>query len=89
MIPVITSFLPPYDPHLYVPALFKLWQAFNSSVIDDRLLEFFAELAEEHVADETAWRDVGMWTEEQWTFLAGKMLGSMSRCYPEHVNISC
>ncbi|KDQ54780.1 hypothetical protein JAAARDRAFT_134622 [Jaapia argillacea MUCL 33604] len=87
MIPVITSFLPPTHPHLYLPALFSLWEAFNSSVMDDRLLELAGDLAEEHVVGKVGlageeggaeWKYVGIWTENQWTFLAGKALGSMN-----------
>jgi hypothetical protein len=74
--------------HLYLPALFKLWEAFNSSVIDDRLLELAGDLSEEHVSgtsgsagevDGAHWKDVGLWTESQWNFLVGKGLGSMSK----------
>src|ERR1700734_3401711 len=87
MIPVITSFLPPTHTHLYIPALFKIWEAFNSAVIDDRLLDLAGELSEEHVAGKAGsagseggaeWKDVGIWSEEEWTFLVGKGLGSMS-----------
>lgn len=78
MIPVLASFLPPFDIHLYLPALFKLWQAFNSAVIDERMLELLGDLAEEHVAGD--WKDIGLWTESEWTFIASKMLGSMSVC---------
>lgn len=87
MIPVMTSFLPPTHTHLYLPMMFKLWEAFNSSVIDDRLLELCGELSEEHIAGPlgdsgegaTQWKDVGIWTEQEWTMLVGKALGSMSK----------
>jgi proteasome activator subunit 4 len=87
MIPVITSFLPPTHTHLYIPPLFKLWEAFNSSVMDDMLLELAGELSEEHVGGKAGlageeggaeWKDVGIWTENQWTLIVGKGLGSMS-----------
>ena len=51
------------------------------------MIELMAELAEEHVSGPagplgedgaTAWNDVGIWNEQQWIFLAGKCLGSMS-----------
>lgn len=84
--PVLTSFLPPSHTHLYLPALFKLWEAFNSSAMDDRLLEMFGELSEEHVAGKFGnageggadWKDVGIWTDIQWNTLIGKGLGSMN-----------
>lgn len=87
MIPVLTSFLPPTQTHLYLPALFKLWEAFNSSAVDDRLLELTGDLSEEHVSgisgragdeDSAQWKDVGLWTEAQWDLLMGKGLGSMN-----------
>lgn len=87
MIPVITSFLPPTHTHLYLPSLFKLWEGFNSSVMDDRLLDLAGELSEEHVAGASGdageeggaqWKDIGMWSQEEWTVLVGKGLGSMS-----------
>lgn len=87
MIPVLTSFLPPSQCRLYIPALFKIWEAFNSSLLDDRLLEFFGELAEEHVAGTagelgeaaTPWKDVGIWTQWEWDFLTGKCMSSTSK----------
>ena len=86
MIPVLTSFLPPSHVQDYLPCLFAIWEAFNSNVIDERLIEFMGELAEEHVAgtaglwgeDGCRWRDVGIWTEDQWTLLMSKCLASMS-----------
>jgi hypothetical protein len=89
MLPVLTSFLPPTHTHLYLPALFKIWEAFNSSVIDDRLLEMCGELSEEHVSSTAGdagqggapWKDVGIWTESQWATLVGKGLGSISKFF--------
>ncbi|KAH9947705.1 ARM repeat-containing protein [Amylocystis lapponica] len=87
IVPVMTSFLPPTHTHLYLPTLFKLWEAFNSSVVDERLIELCGELAEEHVAGKQGdagdeggaeWRDVGIWSESEWTVLAGKALTSMN-----------
>lgn len=87
VVPVITTFLPPTHTHLYVPLFFRLWEAYNSSVIDDRFIEACGELSEEHIAGKDGdagedggaeWSDVGIWTEAQWTVLVGKALGSMS-----------
>ena len=87
MVPVLTSFLPSTHIHQYMPLVFKLWEAFNSSVIDDRFVELCGELAEEHVSGPygdagveggAEWQDVGIWTEYEWTLLIGKALGSMS-----------
>jgi proteasome activator subunit 4 len=92
MVPVLTSFLPPIHTHLYLPALFKIWEAFNSSVIDDRLLEMCGELSEDHVSGTAGdagqggaqWKDVGIWTESQWAILVGKGLGSISKFFFSH-----
>ncbi|KAH9853059.1 ARM repeat-containing protein [Lenzites betulinus] len=87
LVPVLTSFLPPSYPSTYMPVVFKLWEAFNSSVIDDRFVELCGELSEEHVAGEYSeygaegcaqWKDVGIWNDAEWTFLIGKTLGSMN-----------
>jgi proteasome activator subunit 4 len=87
MIPVMTSFLPPIQIHLYLPTIFKVWEAFNSSLLDDRLIDFVGELSEEHVAGIAGkvgvdggaqWKDVGIWSETEWTVLMGKALGSMN-----------
>lgn len=87
MIPVMTSFLPPTHTHLYLPAIFKFWEAFNSVLLDERLIEFVGELAEEHVAGGAGnagpeggaqWKDVGMWSETEWIVLMSKALGSMN-----------
>ncbi|KAF9056661.1 hypothetical protein BJ165DRAFT_1362353 [Panaeolus papilionaceus] len=87
MVPVLTSFLPLSHTHLYLPALFKIWEAFNSAIIDDRFIDICGELSEEHVAGPmgdageeggAVWKDVGIWTEDQWQILVGKGLGSMN-----------
>jgi hypothetical protein len=88
MIPVLTSFLPPSHPHLYLPVIFKLWEAFNSFSMDDRFLELAGNLAEEHVAGNAGsfgeeggaqWKDVGIWSEQEWTLLVSKGFESMCR----------
>ncbi|KAF5375146.1 hypothetical protein D9758_000062 [Tetrapyrgos nigripes] len=86
MIPILTSFLPPTHCHVYMPALFKVWEAFNSAVLDDRLLELAGELSQEHVAGafgdnregNAKWKDVGIWSEKEWNMLVVKGLGSMN-----------
>ncbi|KAH9922007.1 ARM repeat-containing protein [Epithele typhae] len=95
MVPVVTSFLPPTHPHLYLPLVFKLWEAFNSSVIDDRFIELCGDLAEEHIVGECGdmgpeaaaeWKTVGMWSEAEWIFLTAKALGSMSASFIQGVS---
>ena len=88
MLPVMTAFFPPTHTHLYVPMLFKLWEAFNSHIIDDRLLELCGELSEEHISGinngtgeegVSQWKDVGIWSQSEWKVLSTKALGSMSK----------
>jgi|ERR1700722_2714433 len=89
------SFLPPTHTYLYLPSLFKLWEAFNSSVVDEWLLELVGELSEEAVlgrtglvgrgGGDTEWKDVGIWSETEWTLLIGKGLGSMSMWHSDLV----
>ena len=88
VIPVVTSFLPWTNTDLYIPALFKLWEALNSTSMDERMLELGGCLSEEHVAGKAGiagdsaagWKDVGIWTQEQWTLLLTKGLSAMSTC---------
>ncbi|KAG8737973.1 hypothetical protein FRC10_007440 [Ceratobasidium sp. 414] len=85
MILVITSFISPSHPGVYMPALFKIWEAFNSTVLDDRLIHVMGNLAEEHCAGKQGrWaeggaerRSVGIFTEQEWVLLMSKCLGSM------------
>ncbi|EEB97270.1 hypothetical protein MPER_03453 [Moniliophthora perniciosa FA553] len=82
MIPILTSFLPPKNFRLYIPPLFKIWEAFNSSVLDDRLLELAGDLSKENLigraSEGVEWKDVGIWTDSEWNMLVGKGLGSMN-----------
>lgn len=49
------------------------------------MLEIMGNLAVEHTGhrgkhDSTPWLDVGIFSEDQWTILMGKCLGSFSEC---------
>ncbi|KAJ7666470.1 hypothetical protein B0H17DRAFT_1162570 [Mycena rosella] len=86
MFPVLVSFLPPTHIHLYLPTLFAFSKAFNSTIIDERLLELAGNLSEEHVSGSAGpageeggakWKDIGIWSEVDWNFLVGKGLTSM------------
>ncbi|KAF7306621.1 hypothetical protein MIND_00453500 [Mycena indigotica] len=86
MFPVLVSFLPPTHTHLYLPALLTLARSFNSTILDERLLELAGELSEEHVAGAAGpageeggakWKDIGIYTEADWNFIVGKGLTSM------------
>ncbi|KAL1690120.1 hypothetical protein GGG16DRAFT_125867 [Schizophyllum commune] len=84
IVPVMTSFLPRRHIEQYMPLVFKLWEAFNSSVLDDRFLELASELSERHVAGSAGpeggapWKDIGIWTEDEWNLLIGKGFGSLN-----------
>ncbi|KAH9921997.1 uncharacterized protein BXZ73DRAFT_91690 [Epithele typhae] len=43
------TFLPLSHPQSYLPMLFRIWESVNSYMFDDRMLQFFARLAEMHV----------------------------------------
>ncbi|KAF7339947.1 hypothetical protein MVEN_01912400 [Mycena venus] len=86
MFPVFVSFLPPTHIHLYLPTLLAFSRAFNSTIIDERILELAGELSEEHVSGAAGlagedggakWKDIGIWAEADWNFLVGKGLTSM------------
>lgn len=88
MTAVITSFLPQTHADSYLPAIFKIWEGFNSAFIDERFMELAGDLSRDHIAgpegqygnDGTAqWKDVGIWSNEQWNLLASKGLNMMSK----------
>lgn len=84
MIPVMTGFLPPRATEQYMPVLIKLWEALNSSVVDDKMMETCARLSEEHIAatpsdpTSTQWKDIGIWSQSEWNLITSKGLGFMS-----------
>lgn len=45
----LLSFLPVSHPQAYLSMLFRVWDAVNSYMYDERMLEFLAKLAEMHV----------------------------------------
>lgn len=82
--------MPPTNTELYISPLFKLWEALNSVSMDERMLELAGDLSEEHVAGKAGiageagaeWKDIGIWTQEQWTLLVTKGLSAMSEFHP-------
>ncbi|GAA5990324.1 hypothetical protein JCM11641_006250, partial [Rhodosporidiobolus odoratus] len=44
-----THFLPLSHPQYYLPAIFKLWEAFQSDIYDEQWLDFFERIAVKHV----------------------------------------
>jgi proteasome activator subunit 4 len=87
VVTLLTSFLPLTNASSYIPALFKIWEAFNSTYIDDRMVELLALLAEEHVAGKgedgygLPFNDVGIFEEVQWVRIMRACLGSMSKLF--------
>lgn len=88
MVPVMTSFMPLSHTHLYLPFFMRLWEGFNSSVADDRFLDLLGALSERHVAGHLGpdgqegnarWKEVGIFTTDEWNFLVSKALGSMRK----------
>ncbi|KAF8527908.1 ARM repeat-containing protein [Hysterangium stoloniferum] len=84
---VLASFLPRTACEKYVPFLFSLWESLNSHLVDERMLEIMGNLAVEHVTGSAheegtesgvPWKDVGIFSESQWTVLMGKCLGSFN-----------
>ena len=64
--------------------MFAIWEAFNSRLVDQRFVELVGCLAEEYVhgskdGDNTPWRDVGIFTKDQWTFLMGKLMSTLGK----------
>ncbi|ETS62890.1 hypothetical protein PaG_02652 [Moesziomyces aphidis] len=47
----LVHFLPISHPQRWLPAMFRLWESFNSSLFDDQMLDLLARLAEMHVTD--------------------------------------
>ncbi|KAI5481022.1 proteasome activator subunit 4 [Pseudohyphozyma bogoriensis] len=45
----VTHFLPISHPQYYLPAIFKLWEAFNSSIWDEQWLDFMERLSFLHL----------------------------------------
>ncbi|CAK5268900.1 unnamed protein product [Mycena citricolor] len=77
MFPVLVSFLPLSDPHLYMPTLLSMSKACNSIIVDERILERAAELSEAHAASSTAWKDIGIWSHADWNYLIGKGMSAI------------
>ncbi|KAF5356022.1 hypothetical protein D9756_004202 [Leucocoprinus leucothites] len=87
MATVMTSFLPRSHPDIYLPAVFKIWEAFNSAYLDEKFMELAGDLARDHVSGPegefgsegaAVWKDVGIWTTEQWCLLTSKGLNMMA-----------
>ncbi|SRR5258708_6854619 len=82
------SLLPPNNIQLYLPIFFRIWEAFNSTQLDERMLDISASLVQECVCAElesssgSIWRDVGIFTTEQWAKICRTALVSMRTYLP-------
>lgn len=90
MTTVMTSFLPQTCADTYLPAIFKIWEAFNSASLDETFMELAGELSRDHVSGPDGqfgsegavrWKDVGIWTTEQWNLLTSKGLNMMGMSF--------
>ncbi|KAJ7462735.1 armadillo-type protein [Mycena galericulata] len=77
MFPVLVSFVPPTHIHLYLPTLLAFSKGFNSTIIDERILELAGELSEEHVSGAAGSAGEEGGAKPTWNFLVGKGLTSM------------
>lgn len=48
---LLVHFLPISHPQAWLPAMFRLWESFSSSLFDDQMLDLLARIAEMHVED--------------------------------------
>ncbi|KAF9452549.1 hypothetical protein P691DRAFT_696832 [Macrolepiota fuliginosa MF-IS2] len=87
MVTVMTSFLPQTHADTYLPAIFNIWEAFNSASLDEKFMELAGELSRDHITGPAgefgndgavSWKDVGIWTTEQWNLMTSKGLNMMA-----------
>ncbi|KAG9009627.1 hypothetical protein FRB90_008255, partial [Tulasnella sp. 427] len=87
MFSVMAAFLPASHAHLYLPFMFKSWEAFHSYKIEDSMISQFAALSVAHVAGTAseygpegslAWKDVGIYSDAEWAMIMRACLASMS-----------
>ncbi|WFD32792.1 Proteasome activator BLM10 [Malassezia sp. CBS 17886] len=87
---LLVHLLPLAQPQQWLPALFRLWDTFNSSLFDDQMLDHLARLSELLVADPCGggggaaadtdalgvWRETGIFTDAQFATVMTKCLRS-------------
>ncbi|KAG8953342.1 hypothetical protein FRC04_002752 [Tulasnella sp. 424] len=87
MFSVLAAFLPASHAHLYLPFMFKSWEAFHSYKIEDSMISQFAALSIAHVAGTASeygpegslsWKDVGIYSDAEWGMIMRACLASMS-----------
>ncbi|PWN28316.1 hypothetical protein BDZ90DRAFT_250757 [Jaminaea rosea] len=86
----LVHFLPLSKPQRWLPAMFKLWDCFESGLFDDQMLDLLARLAILHANPEISqsedsgtvspqrglWKEVGLLTKEQFAMIMTKALRS-------------
>ncbi|KAG8925927.1 hypothetical protein FRC02_009341, partial [Tulasnella sp. 418] len=87
MFDILSAFLPPSHPHLYLPFIFKVWEAFHSYKTEDSILTILGHLSVHHVAGKASetdeegsleWKQVGIYTELEWMRIMRTCLSSMN-----------
>lgn len=88
----LVHFLPLSQPKRWLPAMFKLWDSFESGMFDDQMLDLLARLTVIHCNPELAghergaddempnqdalWQEIGLLTKEQFALVMTKALRS-------------
>lgn len=82
----LVQFLPLDEPQAWLPAMFRLWETFKSSLFDDQMLDHLARLAEHQLLDAPAaaiddakpalWQETGLFTDAQFALIMTKCLRS-------------
>ena len=73
----VVHFLPLAAPGRWLPAMFRLWETFRSSLFDDQMLDHLARLAEYHMMEapeHVCWRDVGLFSTAEYARIMTKCL---------------
>ncbi|PVG02608.1 hypothetical protein CPB86DRAFT_822639 [Serendipita vermifera] len=83
---LLSSFLPTSKPSAFLPLFFQMAEGFNSILMWLYMLELISESTERHMifsASDSDFRDVGMFTQDQWQLLISKILtGYASQLMP-------
>lgn len=83
---ILSNFVPTSNPHLYLPLIFSMTEAFNSPLMGLYLTDLLAGLTERHTIfsdDPSTFKDVGMFTFLEWELLVSKLLtGNITQMLP-------
>lgn len=83
---LLVHFLPLDAPQSWLPAMFRLWETFKSSLFDDQMLDHLARLAEHQLAHgdgavrddgkPVLWHETGIFSDVQFALIMTKCLRS-------------